>query len=138
MSTYCPRFERARILTARQVHEKNFAKLISCVFQNALKFTENGKVDISTTLDRATHAIVTTIMDNGSGIQPSFQDQMFKPFTKEDNSISRVTEGLGLGLLVAKGLSRKLGGDLVLVRSETEGPTHGSVRRQLRNSSYFS
>ncbi|KAI9655669.1 MAG: hypothetical protein M1831_004821 [Alyxoria varia] len=109
------------------VHEKNYAKLISCVFQNALKFTENGKVDISMTLDRATHAIITTISDNGRGIQPSFQDQIFKPFTKEDNSISRMTEGLGLGLLVAKGLSRKLGGDLVLVRSETEGPNQGAV-----------
>ena len=28
--------------------------------------------------------------------------------------------------MVAKGLSRKIGGDLTLVRSETEGPNHGS------------
>ena len=64
--------------------------------------------------------------DNGPGIRPEFRPKIFQPFTKEDSSITRRTEGLGLGLLVAKGLAGKLGGDLNLVRSETEGEHHGS------------
>lgn len=97
------------------------------MFQNALKFTDHGRVVVKVAVDPNLHVIVFNIMDTGRGIHPTFQSNIFKPFSKEDNSLSRGTEGLGLGLLVAKGLSRRLGGDLRLVRSETEGPNHGSV-----------
>lgn len=62
----------------------------------------------------------------GPGIPAQFLPNLFKPFSREDHSITRQQEGLGLGLLVAKGLSRKLGGDLACIRAETKGPNHGT------------
>ena len=51
---------------------------------------------------------------------------LFKPFARADASTIRSKDSLGLGILVAKGLSRKMGGDLTYVRSSTTSPDHGS------------
>ena len=66
------------------------------------------------------------MVDTGPGIPEAFLPYLFKPFSREDDSLTRQKEGLGLGLLVAKGLARKIGGDLVCVRSDTEGERRGS------------
>ena len=70
--------------------------------------------------------IVIKVSDSGPGIPAAFLPKLFKPFSREDVSLTRQSEGLGLGLLVAKGLARKLGGDLLCTRAETTGPDHGS------------
>lgn len=51
---------------------------------------------------------------------------LFKAFSREDDSLTRQKEGLGLGLLVAKGLARRIGGELLCVRSDIAGPRRGS------------
>ena len=51
---------------------------------------------------------------------------LFKAFSREDDSLTRQKEGLGLGLLVAKGLARRIGGELLCVRSDISGPQRGS------------
>ena len=70
--------------------------------------------------------MMINIKDTGAGIPRAFLPYSFKPFSREDDSLTRQTEGLGLGLLVAKGLARKIGGDLVCLRSDTEGPQRGT------------
>jgi CheY-like chemotaxis protein len=70
--------------------------------------------------------VFITVRDTGPGIPEAFLPKLFTPFAREDASITRSKDGLGLGLLVAKGLARKMGGDLICVRSSTFGPDHGS------------
>lgn len=106
--------------------DRDLAKLISCVFLNAIKFTNNGTITVSATVDSKTNDVLILVRDTGPGIPAAFLPNLFKPFAREDASTTRSKDGLGLGLLVAKGLSRKMGGDLVCVRSDTTGPDHGS------------
>lgn len=113
-------------LTVVSVDERDLAKLVSCVFLNAIKFTEEGKISLKATLTSKGKAILISIVDTGPGIPEAFLPYLFKPFSREDDSLTRQTEGLGLGLLVAKGLARKIGGDLLCVRSDTKGPRRGS------------
>jgi CheY-like chemotaxis protein len=108
------------------IDERDLSKLISCVFLNAIKFTENGKVAVVTSLSQSLRSLRINIIDNGAGIPKDFVPELFKPFSREDDSLTRTREGLGLGLLVAKGLARKLGGDLMLVHTETSGQSRGS------------
>lgn len=108
------------------VDERDLAKLISCVFLNAVKFTERGAIVVSARLSSVAPYIVITVRDTGTGIPAAFLPNLFKPFAREDDSTTRTKDGLGLGLLVAKGLSRKMGGDLLCVRSSTSGPDRGS------------
>ena len=108
------------------VDERDLAKLVSCVFLNAIKFTEKGKISLRATLSSKSRYVVVNVVDTGPGIPQAFIPYLFKPFSREDDSLTRQKEGLGLGLLVAKGLARRIGGDLICVRSDTEGVKRGS------------
>jgi signal transduction histidine kinase/CheY-like chemotaxis protein len=106
--------------------ERDLTKLISAVFLNAVKFTEEGCITLRARLSKGRKFLVINCKDTGDGIPEDFQPELFKPFSREDDSLTRTKEGLGLGLLVAKGLARRLGGDINLVASEIEGPNKGS------------
>ena len=106
--------------------ERELTKLVSAVFLNAVKFTEEGNITCVPDSRRAKKFLVINCKDTGDGIPEDFQPELFKPFSREDDSLTRSKEGLGLGLLVAKGLARRLGGDIVLAASETSGPYKGS------------
>ena len=108
------------------VDEPDLAKLISVLFLNAVKFTEKGKITLAVKLSVKSRYLIINVKDTGTGIPEAFRPFLFKPFSREDDSLTRQNEGLGLGLLVAKGLARKVGGDLQCVRSNTGGPDRGS------------
>jgi CheY-like chemotaxis protein len=108
------------------IDERDLSKLISCVFLNAIKFTENGTISVVVSLSRNLRSVRINVVDNGAGIPKDFLPELFKPFSREDDSLTRSKEGLGLGLLVGKGLARKLGGDINLVHTETSGERKGS------------
>jgi CheY-like chemotaxis protein len=108
------------------IDEKDLAKTVSCVILNAIKFTDNGRIWLEAKLSDQGRYIVISVKDTGSGIPAAFLPNLFKPFAREDNSTTRESEGLGLGLMVAKGLARKLGGDLHCRRSDVSGPQKGS------------
>ena len=107
--------------------ERALAKTISCVFHNALKFTETGRICLDVNMSPSSQTLVIVIADTGSGIPENFQEKIFKAYSQADESITRHSEGLGLGLLIAKGLAQKMGGDLDLIRSEIDGPNKGTV-----------
>ena len=110
------------------IDEKDLSKLVSCVFLNAIKFTDQngGRVEVRARMSSRGKYMSIKIVDNGPGIPAAFLPNLFKAFSRDDVSITRQSEGLGLGLLVARGLARKLGGDLMCTRAETEGSNHGS------------
>jgi signal transduction histidine kinase len=108
------------------IDERDLAKMVSCLALNAIKFTQDGSITLRATLSAKGRYIVINIKDTGSGIPAAFLPNLFKPFSREDDSMTRQSEGLGLGLMVAKGIARKLGGDLFCLRSHVSGPGRGS------------
>jgi len=57
------------------------------------------------------------IEDMGPGIPEDYRDLMFESFTK----VNDLSEGLGLGLPLAKRHMRNLGGDLILDEKYKDG-----------------
>ncbi|QDS67514.1 hypothetical protein FKW77_001683 [Venturia effusa] len=108
------------------IEEQSLVKIISSVYSNAVKFTDEGEVSVQARLSPQSRYVLITISDTGTGIHEQFVPKLFQPFSKEDDSLTRQSEGLGLGLMVAKGLARKLGGDLDLVHTRTNGDNRGS------------
>ncbi|KAF1815991.1 hypothetical protein P152DRAFT_375784, partial [Eremomyces bilateralis CBS 781.70] len=125
--------------------EKDLSKLIGNVVLNAVKFTNAGTIWIryGTPLSRPRilgRYLVIVVTDTGPGIPPAFLPQLFKAFAREDDGLTRQSEGLGLGLLVAKGIARRLGGDIFCIRADTDGPSRGSefeIRIPLTNSAEY-
>lgn len=82
---------------------------------NAVKFTREGNVTVTAQLlERYDSAVLIqiTICDTGIGIAPENRDNIFKPFTQEDGSISRKYGGTGLGLTISRRLTELLGGTI--------------------------
>ncbi len=82
---------------------------------NALKFTEQGVVLISVSVEEQwTNKLLLhfVVSDNGIGITAEQKARLFDEFSQADSSITRKYGGSGLGLAIAKNLVQLLGGDI--------------------------
>jgi signal transduction histidine kinase len=66
------------------------------------------------------------ICDEGPGIPSALMDDIFEPFTRADASRNRATGGSGLGLTIARAISRSHDGDVIL-----ENRAEGGLRAVL-------
>lgn len=97
-------------------------RALSNLIDNAVKYGLQARVSLVEAADE----IVVVIDDNGPGIAPDRQEDVFKPFHRIEISRSRETGGTGLGLTVARTIVRAHGGDVTL-RNRDEGGLRVSV-----------
>ncbi len=98
---------------------------------NALKFTEQGSVQISVRFlpdsqkDRGGLAgrLEFAVRDTGIGMTAEELGRLFRPFTQADPSTTRRFGGTGLGLTISKRFADLLGGDLVAESQPGRGST---------------
>ena len=81
---------------------------------NAAKYSDGQHITMRLTYSDLVRFIVE---DKGKGVPESAQEMLFNPFMKVDD----LSEGLGLGLPLAKRHARSLGGDLTIDTSYKEG-----------------
>ncbi len=96
------------------------------LINNAIKFTESGKVSVSLEihdLAAGKKTLQFKVSDTGIGIKPEKQSDIFNAFVQADGSMARCHGGTGLGLAISKKLVTLMGGELY-VDSE---PDIGSV-----------
>ncbi len=84
------------------------SRMLNELLRNALRFTQEGSVSLL--LKDHGQTVAFTIEDTGPGIPKEEQESVFDLFTKHDE----FTEGVGLGLTIAKRLAVLMGGDLTL------------------------
>lgn len=93
---------------------------------NAIKFTEQGNIDINIEL-RNRHEnsvdIEIQVHDTGIGISERQQSQLFQAFRQADASISRRHGGTGLGLVITQRLVKEMGGDICFNSQLHKGST---------------
>jgi len=96
--------------------EYSVGEIFSNVFDNAIKFTESGSIEIKIS-EIKDDKIQVEVKDTGIGIDKDFQKSLFEPFTQEFQGYSRKFEGNGLGLSVVKKFC-DLNGAKIKVKSE--------------------
>lgn len=99
-------------------------QIFTNLVDNAIKFTENGKIVIQCSLLAAGEQLMFSgaVIDSGIGIPPERCASLFEPFTQVDVSTTRQYGGTGLGLAITKKLCELMGGQ-IQVHSE---PGQGS------------
>lgn len=98
-------------------------QIITNIFGNAVKFTEQGyvRVSVSGQPNDKKYELVIVVEDTGIGIPGEKLRDIFEKFQQADGSNTRKYEGTGLGLSIAKRLSKLMGGDIVVESEENKG-----------------
>ncbi len=90
------------------------------IFENALKYTlAGGKVSVS--LKKRGKEIEVEIRDSGVGIPANQQDKVFTKFFRGSNVMRMETEGVGLGLYIAKNIIEAHNGRIWFDSEEGKG-----------------
>ncbi len=87
--------------------------LISNLLANALRYTNQGAVEIGLQKDGAAVKVVVT--DTGIGIPEIAKEDIFKRFYRVDKSRSRTSGGSGLGLAIVKAITEAHGGAIEVI-----------------------
>ena len=107
LNLYCPvPLESNYLSDPYRIHQ-----ILINLVGNAIKFTDKGRVDITVTR-MADNNYEFSIVDTGIGIAANKIEQILKPFTQVDASISRQFGGTGLGTTISSELVQLLGGEL--------------------------
>lgn len=76
-------------------------QILSNIFDNAVKFTNEGSVEANL-YKNDNNKITLEIIDSGIGMSQEYIERVYEPFTQEDEGSRRRYEGNGLGLTLTK------------------------------------
>ncbi len=101
------------------------------LLNNAIKFTENGSVELSVTSrerqiignEKNNLELKFAVKDTGIGIPSNLINRLFKAFSQVNSSITRKYGGTGLGLAICKQLSELMGGKIWVESQPNQGST---------------
>jgi signal transduction histidine kinase len=93
------------------------ARIVRILLDNAVRVSPQGG-EITVELRNGDHATLT-VRDEGPGVPPDERDLIFERFQRGRGAGS--TAGFGLGLAIGRELADRMGGELVLERSDIPG-----------------
>lgn len=114
------KLEMAPDLPLVQADAEKLSWALSQLLDNAIKFTpESGKVLLQVVSDDKTAII--RVSDNGIGIPPERQKEIFEPFHQLDSSATRRYGGTGLGLALVRQIIEAHGSIISLKSAPGQG-----------------
>lgn len=99
------------------------SRIMEILCDNALKFTERGRVEIDVSLREEEGELMLFIMvsDTGCGVPHGMEESIFEPFVQAEDALTRSQGGAGLGLAIARQNAIILGGRLWMEHREGGG-----------------
>jgi PAS domain S-box-containing protein len=102
-------------------------QILRNLLTNALKFTEQGEVELLASCrcaeDGPGQTLQLQVRDSGIGIAKDQHERIFQAFQQIDGSISRHYGGTGLGLAITRQLVEVLGGQVTVESELGQGAT---------------
>ena len=96
-----------------------FNRIFSNILNNALKFTDDGFIEVRIFTDA--QWVTIEIEDSGRGISEEFLPNMFKEFRQESTGFARTHEGSGLGLSIVNRLLQLMQGFISVTSTVSVG-----------------
>jgi two-component system, OmpR family, sensor histidine kinase KdpD len=97
-------------------------RVVANLVDNALSHG-NGAVPVRVEAGEVAGHVLLRVVDGGKGIPPEDRERVFQPFQRLDDASPRHGAGVGLGLAVARGFTRAMGGDLTIEDTPGGGTT---------------
>jgi PAS domain S-box-containing protein len=132
--------ERGNTLTVRyptglgtmRTDTTRLCQVLFNLLHNANRFTTRGPITLNVTVEATNGSnstplrvqfVVFQVSDTGIGMSPEQQQQLFRPFTQVDSSMTRKYGGAGLGLALSHSFCQMLGGDIQVQSALGQGST---------------
>jgi len=103
---------------------QRFQQILYNLLSNALKFTENGLVEVTVQVlpgENNAARLNLSVKDTGLGIEGSKLDKIFQDFTQEDENTAIKYGGTGLGLSIVKKLAELFKGSVYVESTKGVG-----------------
>ncbi len=100
------------------------AQVLRNLIDNALKFTEAGRITVDAycrNLTPSSATVTVTVVDTGIGMDENLQQTVFDLFHQGDSSDTRRYQGTGLGLAIVQKLVDMMGGSISLESEPGKG-----------------
>ncbi len=98
-------------------------QVVTNLVANAIKFTEQGSVNVHVMQAGKAGFLHFIISDTGIGMSAHHIENIFSPFKQADSSTSRRFGGTGLGTTIARQLVHLMGGEIWAESCPNEGST---------------
>ena len=100
-----------------------FQQILVNLIDNAIKFTEKGKVEVGIVDENNKTDISFYVKDTGIGLSEKQKEIIFKRFTKAEDNRKKLYRGAGLGLAICKDIVEILEGKIWVESEEDKGST---------------
>jgi len=104
-----------------ETDENKLHQVLTNVIGNAIKFTQEGTVNVCASIKQEN--VVITVQDTGIGVNADILPFIFNEFRQEDGSTSRSFEGTGLGLAITNKIMHALNGEILVKSKKGIGST---------------
>jgi len=99
--------------------ERHLEEALRILLDNAVRYTPSGMVECSVRPaqnvgDGSGIRLLFVVADSGPGMNAELTEKLFEPFAMGDESMTRESSGLGLGLALARQLVHLMGGELLV------------------------
>ncbi|MFA9372297.1 MAG: sensor histidine kinase [Labilibaculum antarcticum] len=84
--------------------------ILYCLLENSVKFSPKGEIKVDATVNR--NVVVFSVTDSGNGFPDYLKSYLFDVFTQLDETTTRRSGGLGVGLHFSKCMVSFLGGEI--------------------------
>lgn len=111
--------EDATFSTNQEVLENIMGRVLMNAYESYPTGTENRPIEVTAALTSrdGKEGVALEVLDEGSGLDPVIADQIFDPFISSKPDVGR-----GLGLTLARHLTRSMGGELTVAnRTDRKG-----------------
>lgn len=110
-----------RPLYYTHVDPERIREVIVNIFDNAIKYTETGKITIGLAGDESVVQIL--VQDTGNGIPAEDIPHLFEKFYRVDNTATRTIGGTGLGLFICRKIVELYNGRIWVASELNKGST---------------
>lgn len=100
-----------------------FSQIIHNLLANAVRYTSQKNTTIQVHFRQTKSSYVLSVSDQGIGIPPAVQRQIFSSFFRADNAVKMHGEGTGLGLYLVRLIMDMTGGKVWFISEQGKGAT---------------